>query len=229
MLLKEDILHNIRSDCLVNITLTQKESKRFFKTFPGGYAEKDKFLGVRVPHLRKIAKKYYNVELNIIQNLLESPYNEERLIALIVLAERYSKTDFKSQELIFQFYIRNLTYVNNWNLVDSSAHLILGCHLMDKDRNVLYNLSKSRIVWERRASIVSTWYFIRNGDNSTTFQVAELLLEDSHELIHKAVGWMLREAGKRNQEELVAFLSSHGRRMPKIMLRYAKEKLNLDR
>jgi 3-methyladenine DNA glycosylase AlkD len=179
-----------------------------------------------VPNLRKIAKIYNGIELQVIEELLQSKYNEERLLALIILVHQYQKGSADLQEGLCAFYLNNLNRVNNWNLVDSSAHHILGHYLWNKNRSMLAKLAASEILWERRIAIVSTWYFIRKSDLEWTFKIAKLLLNDSHDLIHKAVGWMLREAGKKDEARLVSFLCDHAHQMPKTMLRYAMERLS---
>ena len=200
----------------------------FFKTSKGSYAEHDVFIGVAVPMLRKVAKSFCDIALTEIEQLLQSKINEERLLALIILADQYKRGNAELKAQIYQFYISNLKYVNNWNLVDSSAHLIIGNHLFEQNREVLLNLAKSDILWERRTAIVSTWYFIRQSDLLWTFKIAKILLEDSHDLIHKAVGWMLREAGKKDQAALKKFLDEYASKMPRTMLRYAIEKFDPD-
>jgi 3-methyladenine DNA glycosylase AlkD len=219
------ILKDIRAECSMNVTLTPEAAKRFFKTSDGDYGEHDAFLGVTVPALRKIAKKYPHTSLKILEILLQSKYNEERLLALLILVHKYQKSASHQQKEICQFYLKNLEHVNNWNLVDSSAHPILGHYLWDKDRSLLTKLAKSSVLWDKRVSIVATWYFIRKSDTRTTFEIAKLLLNDKHDLIHKAVGWMLREAGKKDETRLLYFLSEYAKQMPKTMLRYAIEKL----
>lgn len=221
-------LDEIRTECKSHVTLTQEAARRFFKTAAGSYSEHDAFLGITVPNLRKIAKRHQNAELSIIQTLLESKYNEERLLALYILVHQYQKSGTIDKENLCKFYLQNLKYVNNWNLVDSSAYYILGHYLWDKDRSFLEELAKSDIIWERRVAIVSTWYFIRQGEIDTTFSLAKQLLDDKHDLIHKAVGWMLREAGKKDQQRLIKFLKEYKASMPKTMLRYAMEKLTAE-
>jgi 3-methyladenine DNA glycosylase AlkD len=194
----------------------------FYKVNVGDYAEHDQFIVVSVPILRKIAKGFIKLPLENIKNLIESPINEERLLALLILINQYERGD-KTE--IYRFYVCNLKYVNNWNLVDSSAHLIAGAHLYNKGKEVLVSLAKSEILWERRISIVSALHFIRNGEFEWTLRIAKILLQDTHDLIHKAVGWMLREVGKRNKGVLVVFLDQYAACMPRTMLRYAIEKL----
>lgn len=206
------------------VHLAPQKQERFFKTGIGDYAEHDQFLGVSVPELRKIAKNFQHLELKIIETVLHSAYNEERLLALFLLIHQYQKSDAKQKEKIFQLYLKNTKHINNWNLVDASAHLIVGAHLFETDRNILLTLAKSPDLWERRIAIVATWYFIRQNDLDWTFKLAVTLRNDNHDLIHKAVGWMLREAGKRNKNLLVTFLNQHASKMPRTMLRYAIEK-----
>lgn len=203
---------------------TPEHAAIFFKTGAGQYAQGDEFIGVTVPNLRKIAKIFIFLPLDDLEILLKSKINEERLLSLIILTQQYKNSDIATKTNIYQFYMNNLNNINNWNLVDSSAHLILGVHIFDKDRSVLTKLAMSKNLWERRISIVSTWYFIRQNNLETTFEIAELLLKDQHDLIHKAVGWMLREAGKRDLHALINFLDQHAPIMPRTMLRYAIEK-----
>lgn len=215
----------IKAELRKNITLDSQKATRFFKTKPSEYGAHDEFIGVTVPNIRRIAKDFENLNLSEIQSLISSPINEERLCALIVLCAQYNKPKIYDQKLIYHFYVQNLQYVNNWNLVDSSAHIILGAYLYNKDKSELVELAKSDFLWDRRIAIVATWYFIRRNDLEWTFRIAKELLYDKHDLIHKAVGWMLREAGKRNSEALVEFLDIYSEKMPRTMLRYAIEKL----
>ena len=197
-------------------------AKRFFKTGKGQYAEHDKFLGVSIPTVRKVAKNYYHLELDEIEILLSSPYNEERFLALVLIVHKYES----SPKAVFDFYIKNLSYVNNWNLVDASAHFIVGKHLLNSDKSFLLTLAKSKNMWYRRVAIVATWYFIRNNHYDWTIKLAEILLTDSHDLMHKATGWMLREVGKKDETVLLGFLEKHHTKMPRTMLRYSIERLN---
>jgi 3-methyladenine DNA glycosylase AlkD len=192
----------------------------FFKTGPGQYGEGDVFLGVTVPQSRKLAKKYSGMPLADVKKLLQSKIHEERLVALLVLVERYKGDPEKTA----RFYLDHLKHVNNWDLVDLTAPGILGAHLLDKDRTVLYKLARSKVLWERRVAIISTYAFIRKGDFADTLKIAEMLLCDGHDLMHKAVGWMLREVGKRDLASEEAFLQKHCKRMPRTALRYAIEK-----
>jgi len=198
----------------------------FYKTGPGYYAAHDRFMGVNVPTLRNIAKMFPDLSLEELETLLKSKMNEERFLALVILVNQYQKASTLQKEVLYQFYRDNLRHVNNWNLVDASAHLILGVHLEGKDKSVLSSLAKSKILWERRIAVVATWHFIRKGDLRWTFEMATLLLKDPHDLIHKAVGWMLREAGKRDEKQLMEFLDQYGKTMPRTMLRYAIEKFS---
>ncbi|MBI5447935.1 MAG: DNA alkylation repair protein [Gammaproteobacteria bacterium] len=202
-----------------------KEIKiNYYKTGPGDYAEHDQFIGVSVPQLRKISKRYRDLPLTLIQELIESPINEERLLALFILIHHYQKGTAQIKQGVYQFYLVNLPYINNWNLVDASAHWIMGAHLLNVDKSILLTLVRSPILWERRIAIVSTWYFIRHHKLEWTLQLADTLLSDSHDLIHKAVGWMLRELGKRDKKQLVHFIKKNIHRMPRTTLRYAIEK-----
>lgn len=202
----------------------------FFKTGVGQYAEHDQFMGVKVPVLRQIAKQFSTLSITDIKGLLSSIYNEERLLALFILVDRYKKAKPDVKDELYQFYMDNLRHVNNWNLVDSSAHLILGVHVFDQRAatDVVIQLAGSDVMWERRVGMVSTWWFIRKSSLELTPKIARLLLKDTHDLIHKAVGWMLREMGERDETHLVQFLDQHAAQMPRTMLRYSIEKLSDD-
>ena len=201
-------------------------SQRFFKTARGEYGFGDKFLGIRVPVLRKAVKKFKTIPLNTATKLLKSEFHEIRLFALLLLVSRFAKADTNEQEKIYQIYLRNTKYVNNWDLVDSSAHYIIGAYLADKDKSVLYDLLKSNSLWERRIAIMSTFYFIKNNKFDDALHISEKLLYDKEDLIHKAVGWMLREIGNRDLNVETAFLNKHYKTMPRVMLRYAIEKFS---
>jgi mutator protein MutT len=205
-------------------TKRAQQCSRFFKTGSGEYAADDVFLGIRVPALRKLAKQYASATMAQIEDLLQSALHEHRQLALFILAARFVRSTPVEQKQIVDFYLANTHRVNNWDLVDASAHVILGAYLLNRDKAVLYCLARSISLWERRIAIVATWHFIRNGQVEDTFKVARLLLKDNHDLIHKSVGWMLREAGKRDETMLVAFLGQHYRQMPRTMLRYAIER-----
>jgi len=198
--------------------------KRFFKTGPGGYGEGDTFLGIIVPVQREIGKKYYNLKLSDLQKLIKSKIHEARLIALFILVHQYKKAALDDKKKYVDFYIKNKSYVNNWDLVDSSAHLILGDSLLDKPGKILFSLAKSESIWDRRIAVLSSLAFIRKGQFGTTLKLAQLLLNDKHDLMHKAIGWMLREIGNRNEEILEGFLDEYAATMPRTMLRYAIEK-----
>ena len=195
--------------------------QRFFKTDKGEYGEGDIFLGLTVPQSREIAKQFINLKLEKISKHLNSRYHEERLIALLILVEKYKKE--KSPEII-NFYLKNSKQINNWDLVDLTADKILGQHLLSKDKSTIYKLAKSDNLWERRIAIISTFAFIRNNKFEDTLKLSKTLLKDEQDLIHKAVGWMLREIGKRNQDVLEEFLKKNYKQMPRTMLRYAIEK-----
>lgn len=203
--------------------------QRFFKTGPSQYGEGDIFIGVMVPQSRQVAKKFCHLPLGEVRTLLYSRVHEERLVALLILAWRYSSaSSSREEEEIVKFYLDHIKQVNNWDLVDLSAPNILGAHLVDRDdrRKLLSRLAGSENVWERRIAIVATHHFIRNGDFSDTLKIAEMLLQDRHDLIHKAVGWMLREVGKRDAAAEEEFLEKHCSVMPRTMLRYAIERLS---
>ncbi len=201
-------------------------SSKFFRTGPGQYGEGDKFLGVRVPQQRLIAKQFYKViSLDDTLKLLKSKWHEYRLTAIIILVTQYQKADASGKKIIANAYHKNRRYVNNWDLVDSSAPYILGDYLLDHARGVLYRLAKSSSVWDRRIAIITTLNFIRNGEFVDTLKLSELLLDDKHDLMHKAVGWCLREVGKKDRKTLLKFLDQHAKTMPRTALRYAIEHL----
>ena len=205
-----------------------KVLQKFFKTGKGEYAEGDVFLGLTVPKSRKIAKKYSNIIFQDVESLLSSKIHEERLIALLILVERFNKSPNKKE--IFDFYLNNTKYINNWDLVDLTADKIVGNFLFNFSKDypvykiLLTNLAKSSNLWERRIAIISTFHFIKNNQFNDTLKIAEILLNDKHDLIHKAIGWMLREIGKRSEETEEQFLKKHYKSMPRTMLRYAIER-----
>ncbi len=201
----------------------------FFKTGKGQYGYGDKFIGVTVPQQRKVAKKFNDLNLEEIKLLLDSQIHEHRLTGLIILCNKYNKSEDKTREEIFNFYLKNLSRVNNWDLVDTSAPYIIGNYLLNKDKRILYKLAKSNDLWEKRISIVSTAFFISNNQFDDTLKISELLLKDEHDLIHKAVGWMLREVGKRDISKLYSFLDKHASYMPRTMLRYSLERVPLSK
>lgn len=199
----------------------------FFKTGPGEYAEGDKFLGVMVPQSRAVAKKYRELSLAEVAELLRSRWHEERLVALFILVEQYRRGDQGRREKIYRLYLHSTRHINNWDLVDCSAEHIVGPWLGTKGgerRRVLDRLARSRSLWERRIAVLATFHSIRQGDYRDTLRIARMLLGDEHDLIHKAAGWMLREVGNREGEVLRGFLRRHARSMPRTMLRYAIEK-----
>jgi len=199
-------------------------AQRFFKTGPGEYGEGDKFLGIRVPVLRKLAKEYQTITVEEAGRLLKSPIHEERLLSLFILIHIYSKGEEAVKKGIYKLYLNNTKFVNNWDLVDASAEHIVGNFLLNKGKNPIYRLAKSEDLWERRISIMSTFYFIKHGQYSETMKISKVLLHDNEDLIHKAVGWMLREVGKRNLPLEEEFLKKYYKEMPRTMLRYAIER-----
>jgi 3-methyladenine DNA glycosylase AlkD len=199
--------------------------RSFFKTAPGEYGAGDSFLGVPVPRIREIIKEYKNLCLSDIGKLLNSSIHEERLSALLILVLQFHRADTShKKKKIYNFYLENTKYINNWDLVDLTAPHILGAYLADKDKRIIYALAKSKNMWERRIAVVSTFYFIRNNQFNDTLSIAKNLLSDKEDLIHKAAGWMLREVGKRNISILENFLRKYYNRMPRTMLRYAIER-----
>ncbi|MFA5142475.1 MAG: DNA alkylation repair protein [Candidatus Woesearchaeota archaeon] len=206
-----------------------EELARFFKTKRGEYGYGDKFLGIVVPIQRKIAKKYPDLMLDELQELILSKYHEFRLTALLVLINKYNKATIFNKRLAVEFYLGNTRFINNWDLVDLSASQILGDFLLDMKRDVLYELIKSKSLWDRRIAIIATFAFIRNNQFEDTLRLAEISLHDTHDLMHKAVGWMLREVGKRDMAAEEAFLMKNCKKMPRTMLRYAIEKFPEDK
>ncbi len=201
-------------------------SQRFFKTAEGEYGFGDKFLGIRVPVIRRAVKKYKETPFSVTERLLKSEYHEIRLFTLLLLVLRFSKSNINGQKEIYRLYLDNTQYVNNWDLVDSSAHHIVGSYLENGDKSVLYDLAGSDSLWERRIAIMSTFYFIKRNHFTDALRISGQLINDQEDLIHKAVGWMLREIGKRDLNAEVGFLKSHYQRMPRTMLRYAIEKFS---
>lgn len=201
---------------------------RFFKTGKGEYGEGDKFIGLTVPQLRQIAKKYLVLSLTDLQQLLLSKIHEQRLISLFILVDRYKKALANNKKTIYTFYLKNTKYINNWDLVDLSVYKILGDYLLNnpQEKKILDKLAKSHNLWERRMAIITTFAFIKQKQLADTFKIAGILLADKHDLIHKAVGWMLRELGKIDQKQEEQFLLKHYRQMPRTMLRYAIEKFS---
>lgn len=201
-----------------------KISQQFFKTGPGEYAEGDIFFGITVPILRILAKQHQGLALNQTLQLLKSRIHEERLLSLLILILKYRKADLLGKEKIYKAYLNHSKYINNWDLVDVSAKHLIGDFLKNKDRAPLYKLARSDSLWERRIAILSTFHFIENNDFKDTLKIAEILISDPHDLIHKAVGWMLREVGKRDRDSEERFLKKYYTAMPRAMLRYAVER-----
>jgi 3-methyladenine DNA glycosylase AlkD len=199
--------------------------QRFFKTGPGEYGEGDRFIGVGVPKIRKLVKRYSGTGLETTKALLASPIHEERLLALLMLISQFQKGDTWDREEIYRLYLTESHHVNNWDLVDVTAEHIVGAYLWKRDKEPLVLLARSESLWERRISIVATFHYIKKGTPEITFLIADHLLGDKHDLIHKAVGWMLREVGKRCGQDLEeSYLGKHYGRMPRTMLRYAIER-----
>ena len=228
--MNQKIIHN---DLML---LANKEiaehSQRFFRTGKGEYGESGIFLGIRVPVLRKLVKKYRGISLVEVSKLLHSKFHEERLLAVLILVHLFKNRSgtldesgtYDGQKQIYNLYLDNIEFINNWDIVDISAGNIVGAYLHEKDKALLYRLVKSQNLWERRISIISTFYFIRQNEFDDTLKIAEILLNDKEDLIQKAVGWMLREVGKREIEIEEEFLQEHYMKMPRTMLRYAIEK-----
>jgi 3-methyladenine DNA glycosylase AlkD len=193
----------------------------FFKTGKGEYGHGDRFIGLTVPVARRIGHRYIHLPLADVEKLLASPIHEHRFVALEILVAQYERENSRA---VFDFYLKHTRYVNNWDLVDTSAPYIVGRHLLTRRRNILYRLAKSRDLWERRIAIVSTQTLIRAGEIDDTFAIAKLLLPDKHDLIHKAVGWMLREAGKQSAPSLLRFIKQNYAALPRTTLRYAIER-----
>lgn len=203
-----------------------KVSAWFFKTGKGEYGEGDVFLGIRVPEQRKVALRYRELPLPEITKLLKSQIHEHRFVALEILVAKYENGNVLEQKRIIGFYLKHTKFINNWDLVDTSAPYILGDYLYSKNRKILYTLAKSKNIWERRIAMLSTFGFIKREDYKDALAIAKLLLTDTHDLIHKAVGWMLREIGNRSLPTELAFLKKHAPRMPRTALRYAIEKFS---
>jgi 3-methyladenine DNA glycosylase AlkD len=217
--------HNIRQTLrsLANPSIAA-HSLRFFKTGPGQYGEGDQFLGIRVPVLRSHLPTFRDAPLAAVLETLRSPWHEERLFALLLMVARFATADQQERDALYQAYLAHTAHINNWDLVDCSAHHIVGATLEQRDRAILRELARSESVWERRIAVIATFHFIRQSSFDDCLEVAELLLADRHDLMHKAVGWMLREVGKRDPEIEEQFLRRHAPRMPRVMLRYAIEK-----
>lgn len=202
-----------------------EHSAGFFKTGPGEYGEGDRFIGVRIPKIRELVKQHRDLPERATLSLLRSPIHEERMFAVLVLVAQFTRAKGEERDHIASLYLANREYVNNWDLVDASCHKILGPWLEHRDRALLYELVSSDSLWDRRIAMMTTFHFIRHDDFDDALKLATTLLDDQHDLIHKVVGWMLREIGKRDVAVEEAFLIKHYRRMPRTMLRYAIEKL----
>jgi len=201
-----------------------KTMQWFFKTREGEYGEGDVFAGLKVPTQRKLAREFRDLPLTDLKILLNSSIHEERLISLFILVDNYERGDDKERGKIFSFYLKNRKGINNWDLVDLSAPKIIGKHLLSKDKSLLFKFALSKNLWEQRIAVLSTFEFIKNNDFVVALQISEILLHDNHDLIHKAVGWMLREIGKRDLQAEEKFLKLNYKKMPRTMLRYAIEK-----
>ncbi len=201
------------------------QTARFFKSYDGGYSAHDKFLGLKVPVIRTICKPYKALPLPQIARLLASPIHEHRFAGSVILTNRAKRSDPAGKKQIYDFYMANIAGINNWDLVDISCRDIVGSYLLDRPRAVLYKLARSNDVWERRIAIVSSWEFIRHGQLEDTFKLSQVLMNDKHDLIHKAVGWMLREAGKKDRAVLLNFLNANAHKLPRTTLRYSIEHL----
>lgn len=226
----EKTINLLRHELKENADRKQAEIlQRFFKTGKGEYGEGDIFLGIKVPLQRKICLPYFDLSFRGIKLLLDSPIHEERFCASAILVRKYEKGDERLKKKVFEFYIKNAKRFNNWDLVDLSASKIVGMYLRDHDRSVLYSLAQSENLWERRIAILSTFTFIKQGDFKDTLKISKILLNDKHDLIHKAVGWMLREVGKMNFSVEEKFIQGNHAIMPRVMLRYALEKFPEDK
>ena len=199
---------------------------KFFKAGKGEYGEGDHFLGVTVPNIRAIAKLHKDISIEEIRDLIQSEWHEVRLCALIIMVEKSKKKDEALRKELFNLYLSQTKRINNWDLVDLSCRFIIGEYLLDKSRNILYQLAQSPLLWDNRIAIVSTYAFIRKGQLEDTYALSDLMMQHSHDLMHKAIGWMLREAGKRDSERLYDYVMSHRADMPRTMLRYAIEKFS---
>ncbi len=203
---------------------TAKQTQKFFKTEKGEYAAGDVFIGVRMGDIRQVAKKNVHLKPSELKKLVRSKIHEERMLGLLVLVYQFEKAATSDQEKIYQFYVSHFKYVNNWDLVDVTAPGVVGRYLLDRDRAALYDWAQSKHLWTRRISIVAQWHLIRVGDLKDVFKISKILLQDDHDLIHKAVGWMLREAAKKDLKVTEGFLRKHYQKMPRTMLRYAIER-----
>lgn len=212
---------------LANDQIAQ-HSARFFKTGPGEYGEGDKFLGIRVPIIRQQVKKFRGLALSEILDILTNPYHEIRLFAVLLLVDLFERGDDSTQTCVYHAYLENTERLNNWDLVDSSAHKIVGAYLLNRSRDPLYVLAKSDLLWDKRIAMIACYHLIKKDDYKDTLMLSALFLNETHDLMHKAVGWMLREVGNRNFETENTFLREHYQKMPRTALRYALEKFPKD-
>lgn len=199
---------------------------KFFKAGKGEYGEGDRFIGVTVPNIRAIAKLHKDIYIEEIRELIQSEWHEVRLCALIIMVEKSKKKDESLRKDLFDLYLSQTKHINNWDLVDLSCRFIIGEYLLDKSRDILYQLAHSSLLWDNRIAIVSTYAFIRKGQLDDTYALSDLMMHHPHDLMHKAIGWMLREAGKRDADRLYNYVMSHRAEMPRTMLRYAIEKFS---
>ncbi len=200
------------------------DASRFFKMGKGEYAEGDVFLGIRSPVVRKFAKENVTLSLPKVKTLIKSRFHEERLLGLIIIVNKYKKACEEEKEELYKLYVEHFKYINNWDLIDVTCPHIIGVHLMNRKRDVLYKWVRSKDLWIKRIAMMVNWWFIRQGDLKEVFKMAKILLNDEHDLIHKSVGWMLREAYKKDSKAADAFLKKYYKKMPRVMLRYAIEK-----
>lgn len=214
-----------------NASLQKAEKlSRFFKTGKGEYGEGDCFMGITVPEIRQTIKKFYSLNNNEIEDILQSKWHDMRLAALLIMVYKFEHGNDLEQKNIFNLYLANTNRINNWDLVDLSCHEIIGAYLRDKNKAILYKLAKSALLWERRIAMVSCYAFIRKGENKTVFDIAKILLKDKEDLIHKAIGWMLRETGKYcSEKELLQFIELNYSHLPRTALRYAIEKFSKEK
>jgi 3-methyladenine DNA glycosylase AlkD len=212
-------------DVMQNPVHAQLE-QRFFKTGKGQYGEGDVFIGLTVPQTRLVCKKYEDLSIDELEKLLESPIHEHRLAAVIIMRRQAERANSVLRKSLYDLYLRRSDRINNWDIIDISCHKIVGEYLADKDRTILYKLARSKQMWERRIAIISTAYFIDKNDLEDTFKIAKILLNDEQDLIQKATGWMLREAGKKDETRLKEFLDRYASTMPRTMLRYSLERLH---
>jgi len=219
--MNSDVKRNLRTYASKNKAILLS---RFFKTGKGEYGEGDRFLGIMVPHIRSVVKQFRDLPLQETKKLIRSPWHEERLCGLLILVDQFQRGDEKIRKRIYDTYLASMKYVNNWDLVDLTTPRIVGAYLEHRPRNILMTFAKSNDLWKRRIAVLATFWFIKDGDFSDALKIAHMLRNDSHDLIHKAVGWMLREIGKRDVKTLESFLDTHAKHMPRTMLRYAIEK-----